>query len=73
MSRTVLIWTACVAIGLLIAIAQKMLLDTSPAVGLATVAVFMFGGAPVATHVASWLGFETSKRRRNRSARAMVI
>lgn len=71
MSRAVMIWTASVAVGLLIAVAQKMFLNVSAEVGLATVALFVFGAGPVAARVGSL--FETSRSRRNRSVRLVAI
>lgn len=66
MSRTIIIWTGFVAIGLLIAVAQQTLFETSPAVGLVIV-----GTAPIAARLAARASdlFRNRKQRR-RSARA---
>lgn len=71
MSRAVMIWTVSVALGLLIAVAQKMFLDVSAEVGLATVAFFVFGAGPAAARMGSL--FETTRSRRNRAGRLVAI
>jgi len=65
-----MIWTSFVAVGLLIAVAQKTIFDTSPAVGLVIV-----GAAPIAARIATRVAdlLEHRKQRERRSSRAMVL